>query len=94
MNRRPKAAAATLLGAAWCLAACSAPASPPSLHVTSVSVSEGKEMAKQFCADLAKMTNEKAIGRMAARAAAAELSRADQDAIVDYAAAVTCPDQL
>jgi hypothetical protein len=51
-------------------------------------------MAKQFCADLAKMTNEKAIDRMAARASAAELSKADQDAIVDYAAAVTCPDQL
>jgi hypothetical protein len=50
-------------------------------------------MAQQFCDDLAELTYERAIERMATRAAAAELSTSDQDAIVDHAASL-CPDQL
>ncbi|MBT2587930.1 hypothetical protein [Arthrobacter sp. ISL-95] len=51
-------------------------------------------MAEQFCSDLAKMTDDAAVSKMATRAAAADLTAADQDAIVDYAAAVACPGQL
>ena len=94
MNRRLDLAAIACVAATCGLVACSTPAQAPKLQVTSVSVSEGKQMAEQFCSDLAKMSQEKAISRMATRAAAAELSSSDQDAIVDYAAAVTCPDRL
>lgn len=94
MKRHSWGTAATLLTAACCLAGCSIPTPVPTLRVTSVSVSEGKEMARQFCADLAKMSDEKAIDRMATRAAVAELSSEDLDAIADYAAAVTCPSEL
>ena len=94
MKRLRAATVATCLAAVCGLVACSSPAKAPELRVTSVSASEGREMAKQFCSDLGKMSQEKAVSRMATRAAAAELSSSDQDAILDYAAAVTCPDRL
>ena len=94
MNRVPSTAAASLLLVACCLSACSAPKAAPELHVTSVSVAEAKTLADQFCADLAKMSDEKAIEKMAVRASESKLSSADQDAIVDYAGKVTCPEQF
>ena len=94
MKRPSSTAAATLLLAACCLAACGAPKAAPSLAVTSVSTSEAKAIADQFCADLVKMTDAKAVERMAVRASESGLSSADQGAIVDYAGKVTCPEQF
>lgn len=94
MNRHRKSASAALVIAACCLSACSAPKAPPELHVTSVSPAEGRTVAKQLCSDLASMTDEKAIGRMAVRASEMQLSSDDQDAILDYAAAAACPDEF
>ena len=91
MNRARFAAIAL---AACCLAACGAPKAAPALAVTSVTTAEAKTMADQFCADLAKMPDDKAIERMATRASVADLSAADQDAIVDYAGSTACPDQF
>ncbi|MDR6794385.1 hypothetical protein J2X12_002878 [Pseudarthrobacter oxydans] len=51
-------------------------------------------MAEQFCNDLASMSDESAVTRMATRAAAANLSSSDQDAIVDWAGTVVCPKQF
>lgn len=51
-------------------------------------------MADQFCSDLAKMTDEKAVDRMAVRASEMKVSDSDQDAIVDYAGTAICPDQF
>lgn len=94
MNHPRKSAFATLAIAACCLAACSAPKPAPELRVTSVSSSEGRSMASQFCSDLKSMSDEKAIERMATRASAAKLSDSDQDAVVDYAGTVVCPEQF
>ena len=94
MKRVSSTASATLLLAACCLSACSAPKAAPELRVTSVSVAEAKTLADQFCADLARMSDEKAIEKMAVRASESKLSSADQDAIIDYAGASTCPDQF
>ena len=94
MHSRFGPATIAALAASCGLVACSSPAPAPQLRVTSVSVSEGKQMASQFCEDLAKFSHDKAIVRMATRASAANVSSSDQDAIVDYAAAVTCPDGL
>ncbi len=94
MNRHRKSASAALVIAACCLSACSAPKAAPELHVTSVSAAEGRTVAKQLCSDLASMTDEKAIGRMAVRASELKLSQGDQDAILDYAAASVCPQRF
>jgi hypothetical protein len=51
-------------------------------------------MAEQLCADLRKMGNDDAVQRMAVRASESKVSAADQDAIVDYAGKVTCPEQF
>lgn len=94
--RRPRIAAVlAATSAAACLAACSAPAAaPPALKVSTVSVSEAQAMARQFCADLDKLTQKEAISKMATRASVAKLTEAEQDAIVDYAAASVCPELL
>lgn len=93
MNRRLTSAA--LLLAACCLAACGAPKAAPSApQVTGVSATEAAAIAGQFCSDLAKMSDESAVQRMAVRASESKLSAADQDAIVDYAGKVACPEQF
>jgi hypothetical protein len=51
-------------------------------------------MAVQFCNDLASMSDDDAVMRMATRASAANLSKSDQDAIVDWAGTVVCPKQF
>lgn len=51
-------------------------------------------MAKQFCVDLDKLTRREAISKMATRASVAKLTDAEQDAIIDYAAAKVCPELL
>lgn len=51
-------------------------------------------MASQFCSDLKSMSDEEAIQRMAVRASEAKLSSKDQDAVVDYAGTVVCPEQF
>ncbi len=91
---RHAALAIALSAAAICLPACGGPKAAPALSVTSVSSAQGQQAAEQFCADLAKMTDEKAIDRMAVRASEMKLSSRDQDAILDYAAASVCPQQF
>ena len=94
MNRRHLAPVIALSAVAICLSACGGPKAAPALRVTSVSAAEGQQAAEQFCKDLAKMSDEKAIDRMAVRASEMKLSSADQDAIIDHAAAVVCPQQF
>jgi hypothetical protein len=94
MNRRLAALVFALPLAAGCLSACVGTKAAPELRVTSVSAPEGRSMAEQFCSDLATMTDDKAIMRMATRASAANLSESDQDAIVDWASSVVCPKQF
>lgn len=94
MNRRHFAPVIALSVAAVCLVACGGPKAAPALRVTSVTSAEGQQAAEQFCSDLAKMTDEKAIDRMATRASEMNLSSDDQDAILDYAAASVCPQQF
>jgi hypothetical protein len=92
MSRHRFSAAVATASAALALVACSPPAAAPApLRVTSVAVEEGRSMARQFCSDLGKLSRSEAISRMATRASVAGLSEADQDAIVDYAASITCP---
>lgn len=94
MNRRLAALALALPIAVGGLSACSGSKAAPELRVTSVGAAEGRSMAEQFCSDLASMSDEAALTRMATRAAAAKLSKSDQDAIVDYAGTVVCPKQF
>lgn len=90
-----KSVTVAVLVASSCLVGCGAPkAAPPVLTVTGISASEGRIMAKQYCDDLAKMSDEKAMTRMAVRASEADLSRADQDAIVEYVYVTLCPEQF
>lgn len=94
MTRRLATASAALLLAAGSLAACAGPkASSSTPPLDSISASEARTMAGQFCDDLGSMAYEKAIDRMAARAAEAGLSSGDQDAVVDLAAK-ECPSEL
>jgi hypothetical protein len=94
MKRLSSTATAALLLAAS-LAACSAPkAAPAPLKVTSVSTPDAKTLASQLCADMRKMSDDEAVQRMAVRASESKVSAADQDAIVDYAGKVTCPEQF
>lgn len=94
MNRRLAALVLALPLAAGCLSACSGSKAAPEIQVSSVSPAEGREMAVQFCNDLASMSDNDAVMRMATRAAAVNLSKSDQDAIVDYAGTVVCPKQF
>lgn len=94
MKRRRSAALLAASFAALGLVACApSKAAPSGPAVTSVSLSEATQMARQFCSDLASRTDSEAVSRMATRAAAVNLTKADQDAIVDYAATV-CPKQF
>lgn len=90
MNRLPKLAPAALLLAACCLAGCGAPKAAPATPSLS---SEATEMAERFCDDLAAMSYSRAVDRMAVRASEASLSSADQDAVVELAAA-RCPEDM
>jgi len=90
MNRPSKAAIATLALAACCLAACGAPKAAPAPAVTGVSVAEASDMSRQLCDDLDTRSYRESISRMAVRASSAGLSDADQDAILEHAAAI-CP---
>ena len=94
MNRRLAALALALPLAAGCLSACSGSKAAPELRVTSIEAAEGREMAVQFCNDLASMSDDDAVMRMATRASVANLSKGDQDAIVDWAGTVVCPKQF
>lgn len=94
MNRRLATLILALPLAAGSLSACSGSKEAPELRVTSVSLTEAREMAERFCNDLASMRDEEAIQRLAVEVSARETSKADQDAIVDYAGTVVCPKQF
>ena len=94
MNPRLAALVLALPLAAGCLSGCVGAKAAPELRVTSIEAAEGRSMAVQFCNDLATMSDDDAVMRMATRAAAVNLSKSDQDAIVDYAGTVVCPKQF
>jgi hypothetical protein len=94
MNRRLVSLAFALPLAAGGLSACGGSKAAPEIQVSSVSPTEGREMAVQFCNDLASMSDDDAVMRMATRASVANLSKSDQDAIVDWAGTVVCPKQF
>lgn len=94
MNSRLAALLLALPLAAGSLAACGGVKAAPELRVDSVSPSEARTMADQFCADLAKMSDDKAMSRMAVRAIEVDLSKDDQDAIVEYVYVTLCPEQF
>lgn len=94
MTRRLATATATLLLAAGSLAACAGPkASSATPQLDSISATEARTMAGQFCDDLGNMAYDKAISRMAVRASESNLSDGDQDAVLEMAAR-QCPDEL
>lgn len=95
MSLNVKSVTVALVVSTCCLVACGATrAAPATLTVNSVTLKEAKTLAEQFCSDLAKMTDDDALQRMAVRASEANLSSADQDAVVDYAGMTLCPEQF
>lgn len=94
MSRRLAALILALPLAAGCLSACAGSKAAPEIQVSSVSPAEGREMAVQFCNDLASMSDDDAVMRMATRASVANLSKSDQDAIVEYVYVTLCPEQF
>jgi len=90
MKSHRNVAAVTLLAAACCLAACSAPKAAPAPAVTGISVASASDMSRQLCTDLDTRSYSESISRMAVRAGSAKLSASDQDAILEHAATI-CP---
>jgi len=92
MKLRPSALAGAALAASICVAGCGGVPTPqPTLAVHSMTVSDGKRMARQLCNDLASMKHDAAIQAAAVRMAEAEVTTSDQDAILKYAASIVCP---
>ena len=90
MKSHRNVALVTLLAAACCLPACSAPKAAPAPAVTGISVASASDMSRQLCTDLDTRSYRESISRMAVRAGTTKLSAADQDAILEYAATL-CP---
>lgn len=91
MNRRIYALAVLPL-AAFMLASCSTGGGQlGNPRVSGMDAVKARDMANTFCKDVDSLGQEKAITKMATRLAGTDVSKSDQDAIVDFAYNKLCP---